>query len=396
MKNVMLGLIVFLLLGIFVFLGMIYVNQTEEPPEEAVADSKEETTSEETSEEKSEEDKESTEEESEKVEESKRQDKSVEDEEPEEETETSAAKNKQTTSPGDMTAEKLEEELMNQELVVEDEEYIIQDSEYKNLYPDMLSAIIRNNSNVYIKNMTYGFVAWDKNGLPVRLKGDIDFSDGSYFHGGTGEAINVAPGEVHGRDYGFGIDSDIDNIHTLKAIAVSYEGFNGESWENPYLNDFLDIYEGKRLADIEGHEEFIYNRDGSTSTVKPEETEVANSTESHGEHGPAAEAFINEYLNDLQLAYTEDDFSYVENYLESGSGIYNTLRNNVKNQNFPNMQIWAVEVTEYSEEGNQIYMEVSSERTHDNLEGTHVFVTGYDLVFQPENDTFIIKNFTDL
>ena len=37
------------------------------------------------------------------------------------------------------------------------------------------------------------------------------------------------------------------NIATFKAIVVSYETFEGKTWNNPYYEDFCSLYEGKKL-----------------------------------------------------------------------------------------------------------------------------------------------------
>lgn len=36
-------------------------------------------------------------------------------------------------------------------------------------------------------------------------------------------------------------------IKSFKAIVVSYETFDGDTWDNPYYEDFCSLYEGKKL-----------------------------------------------------------------------------------------------------------------------------------------------------
>lgn len=153
--------------------------------------------------------------------------------------------------------DQLENRLDNQDLIVEDSKYLIRSEELKSLYPDALQAFIRNNTDKDIKDITFGFVAWDKNGLPIKIKQAIDFSEGAYFRGVKGEAVNIASADLYGQDTGMEIKEGMD-VEYFKPIVVSYEDFEGNNWENKELDNFLEIYEGKRLKDIEGYEQYIY------------------------------------------------------------------------------------------------------------------------------------------
>src|SRR5699024_6829755 len=279
MKNFLLGLIAFALLGIFLFLGIIiFTSNSNNEVAEAPA---EDTVSAETSE-----DDESTE----KIEETS-----------EEISEKDEEDNLPTVESDDETVDavQLEQKLLDQDVVVENIQYLIQNTEHKALYPDMLSTIIKNNSDTDIKNITYGYVAWDDNGLPIRIQGDWDFSGGSYLYTGTGESVNIAPGETHGRNYGLELTEEMDKIHSIKSIIVEYQGFNGEKFENPLLDEFSKIYEGKRLADIEGHEETIFNRfETNSRTTRPnDDNDSADNSRSE------IEEFITDYLFSLEEAY---------------------------------------------------------------------------------------------
>lgn len=378
MKNLLLGLIVFLLLGIFLFLGVIVF--TSDKTEETADLEAEETLAAETSQEK-----EADEEESEE----KVEDDSTEavPEVEEEESKDGAVSEDENE---EFNAVELEMELSSQDVLVESVEYIVQDPEYKNLYPDMISAIVKNNSDMDIKNIEYGFVAWDKNGLPVRIVGDWDFSGGAYLYTGTGESVNIAPGETHGRNYGLELDSDMDNIHSFKAIVTEYSGFNGEVWNNPLLDDFYRIYEGKRLADIDGHEETISYRFGSSSSTVTESSDE-NSAESDDEE---AETFITDYLYNLEEAYATGDFSLIESYLSPGSDAFKQMEENIVNNNFPNLRIYSVEVDSYTHLANDIYIEVFSERTNDNLDQIYKYKTGYHI--RDEDGVWRIIDYRDL
>lgn len=136
--------------------------------------------------------------------------------------------------------------IEQQEVHVISTKYIIQDYRYKTLYPDALQAVIQNNSSADIKDAVVAFVAWDKNNLPVKIKGDIDFSDGSYIRRVGYNDINLVPGSTYGKGTGFEIDDGL-GIKTFKAIVVSYETFEGDTWENPLYSAWRDLYEGVKL-----------------------------------------------------------------------------------------------------------------------------------------------------
>lgn len=153
-----------------------------------------------------------------------------------------------TTVPVDlMTPEELEAEISKQEVKVIATEYVVQDEEYKVLYPDLLSATVQNNSDVDIKNAVVAYVAWDENNLPVKIIGKHDYSDGSYIKNCNFSDINLVPGKSYGSESGLPLDDGCDTIHTFKAIVISYEGFDGETWTNPYAEEWTALYSGKKL-----------------------------------------------------------------------------------------------------------------------------------------------------
>lgn len=160
-------------------------------------------------------------------------------------TPTTTTKPETSTEPA-MTEDNLLSQIDAQELKVIKTKYVVQDEEYKSLYPDMLQAVIQNNTSYDIKNALVAFVAWDSNNLPVKIKGSIDFSDGSYIKKVNYGDINLVPGKKFGESSGFEIDENC-NIKTFKAIVVSYETFDGTTWENPLYEDWREFYEGVKL-----------------------------------------------------------------------------------------------------------------------------------------------------
>lgn len=148
-----------------------------------------------------------------------------------------------------LTVQELEQEIKKQPLYAENAIY--QDASKFYGSSSILQAVIYNNSNVSIKNVEVGFVAWDKNKLPVLIKGWASSSNGKYFSSLTYDAINLLPQKryngINGDNYyGLRVDEDLD-ITYLKAIVVSYEDFDGSIWTNPLLLDFKNLYENKKL-----------------------------------------------------------------------------------------------------------------------------------------------------
>ncbi|WP_414048743.1 DUF5780 domain-containing protein [Macrococcus animalis] len=189
-----------------------------------------------------------------------------------------AAKSDEKEAPKkeELIAASLERAIKKQDLYAIDAKYVVLHDEYKSLYPDNLQATIKNNTDKDIKDVQYGFVAWDKNGLPIKIKGNIDFGK-SYFRGVTADAANIKGYGMFSEDKGYRIDSTI-GVHTFKPFVVSYVDFEGKKWTNPKYKDFLKVYEGKRLKDIKGAKKFIFYKDKKskleeTNKVK---TDVAN------------------------------------------------------------------------------------------------------------------------
>lgn len=145
-----------------------------------------------------------------------------------------------------LSSQELDEKLNTLPLVVESTKYTVQDEEYKSLYPDLMQAILRNNSNSDIKSAIVSFVAWDVNNLPIKIKGSFDV-DGTYVKDVNYEDINLVPGATFGDKHGFEVSEEC-NVQTFKAVVKSYETFEGDKWTNPYYNDWVDLYSGKKLV----------------------------------------------------------------------------------------------------------------------------------------------------
>jgi hypothetical protein len=146
-----------------------------------------------------------------------------------------------------MTKEELDAALLTQPMYVVSTKYVVQDERYKALYPDMLQAIIKNNSGTDVKDAVVAFAAWDSNDFPVKIYGKYSLGSGSYIRTCNFDDINMLDGSTFGDGYGMSLDSDTDNIATFKAIVVSYDDFDGNTWSNPYYSTWVELYEDKKL-----------------------------------------------------------------------------------------------------------------------------------------------------
>lgn len=151
-----------------------------------------------------------------------------------------------TAAPAPMGAAELEAAIAKQEVHVTSVKYVVQHEEYKALYPDLMQAVFKNGSNLDLKNVVVAFAAWDANNLPLKIKGQYDFGDTYYVKKCNFNDINLIPGKSYGSDSGLALDSKMSGVEKIKAIVVSYESFDGDTWENPLYEAWLALYEGKR------------------------------------------------------------------------------------------------------------------------------------------------------
>lgn len=124
---------------------------------------------------------------------------------------------------------------------------LVQHSEWKALYPDMLNAIVVNNSDKTIKNITIGFLAWDSNNYPVKIS--CQLGQENFLVEGSGEGVNIIPGATWGENQGWELStlSYDHNISTIKANVKEVEFYDGTSWSNPLYDSWLNQYKEKPL-----------------------------------------------------------------------------------------------------------------------------------------------------
>lgn len=143
--------------------------------------------------------------------------------------------------------EDIDDQVGSLPLAVSEARLVVQSDKYKSLYPDMLQAILVNNSDNDIKNASVAFMAWDANDLPVLLKGQYDINDATYVKVVEYSGINMIPGSEYGESFGMNLRDSITGIVTVKAIVRSYDTFEGGTWANPYYDAYIEKYAGKKL-----------------------------------------------------------------------------------------------------------------------------------------------------
>lgn len=143
--------------------------------------------------------------------------------------------------------EQLVKKLTDEQLViVESAKILVQDSTYKYLYPDMIQVIMKNVSDKTIKDIHVGLLGYDKNGYPVKILFNLDFSGGSFEKVGYGENVNIVAGAKFGHNSGFELDPT-HGISKVLACVKDVVFYDETTWENPYYEYWLNKYKEKPL-----------------------------------------------------------------------------------------------------------------------------------------------------
>ena len=168
-----------------------------------------------------------------------------------------------------LTIAEFDELLAQQELHIFDVETVIF-RQYSNGERYVATWKAKNNSDVDIRNFTIGIMAWCEDGLPAQmwpLTGRRDFHTFSF------NDVNILPGEVfdgnlentkrfqassalgYAEECSFAQTNGAKPIKEIRVIAMSYTGYEGESWSNPYADAFRNAlagrkYDADRLIDI--------------------------------------------------------------------------------------------------------------------------------------------------
>lgn len=188
--------------------------------------------------------------------------------------------------------------------------YVVQDDEYKSLYPDLLETVLLNNTDQDIKDAVVAIVAWDENNLPVKIKGNVDFADGTYIKEVNYSDINLVGDSTFGEGYGFAVEESV-KISTFKAIPVSFITFDGDSWTNPYYDEWKVLFEGKKFAEDMNVEVII---DESQHVLKKSNSESQNTINNDVLETELLGQLDEQELKVIETKYTIQDNEYKSLY----------------------------------------------------------------------------------
>lgn len=133
-----------------------------------------------------------------------------------------------------------------QQVIVLNANVVSQSSEWKTLYPDMLQSIIKNNSSKTIKDIKVGWLGYDSNKYPVKIKLQFSGIDTDYEFIGNGENVNILSGATFGDRNGWNLDENHGLSKVLACVkTVTY--YDGTIWDNPYYQYWLEQYKDKPL-----------------------------------------------------------------------------------------------------------------------------------------------------
>lgn len=130
-------------------------------------------------------------------------------------------------------------------LSVESATITIQDENYKSLYPDMMTIIVKNNSEKTVKSYDVSILGYDANGYPMKVKGKYD-STGVYEFEGTAEDANIVAGGVYGKDKGWNLYRT-HGLSNIIAIVKNVTFYDGTTWDNPYYEYWIKEHKEKPL-----------------------------------------------------------------------------------------------------------------------------------------------------
>ena len=147
-----------------------------------------------------------------------------------------------------MTAEEFEQLLLTLPLAVSSSEYVKKNISVEKPTEEMLRVILQNKSEYEIKSAVISFVAWDANGLPVKIKSADDQTNGAYVRQVNFADINLLPESTYGGRDGYKIDEEC-YIASFKAVVLSFETFDGKVWKNPYYDEWCTLYEGTKITE---------------------------------------------------------------------------------------------------------------------------------------------------
>lgn len=145
-----------------------------------------------------------------------------------------------TPAPTPMSAAALDEAAAQFPLRITGSNYILGLTDYDR---DAFQATLENGSDQDILDARIVLEAWDSNGLPIDLKLGSDYGIIINYNG-----INLVPqGTFSDAGYKISYNGASNRISYYKAVVLDYTTAQGETVTNPYIEEWVDRYEGKKL-----------------------------------------------------------------------------------------------------------------------------------------------------
>lgn len=131
-------------------------------------------------------------------------------------------------------------------LVVDSVKIVAQSDQYKTLYPDQIRVVITNKSDKTVKNMEIGFLGYDSNGYPLKIKMQFDFLGSNYESIGDADNVNIIAGARFGDNVRWNLDEQ-HGLTTVISCVKTVEFYDGTKWTNPYYDYWIAEYKEKQL-----------------------------------------------------------------------------------------------------------------------------------------------------
>ncbi|WP_293978900.1 DUF5780 domain-containing protein [uncultured Clostridium sp.] len=121
-------------------------------------------------------------------------------------------------------------------LSVEESRVIVTSRAHKDIYPDQMQIILKNNGNSIVRKFEATIFAYDENNNPIKIKGRTSEAE-DYPFLGLADNMSINPGEEWGDQYGWSITNS--NISKIEACVEYAEYDDGSTWDNPLYMEWL-------------------------------------------------------------------------------------------------------------------------------------------------------------
>lgn len=224
---------------------------------------------------------------------------------------------------------------------------------------------------------------------------DIDFDDIAIKVNGEDTSTDFSQYEVTIGPFKTGEEVSIETIVNASGKQLT----DGAQVVNPEQEDIILEYTSNGLVEPVVSLELEHDEDEIREVADEQmNKEMKESAREDFEENleDNAKMFVENYIYSLEAMYLFEDINEVEEYIEEGSGVYNSLSHNIASGTFDGMYIYSVSTSNYSKDGNVITLTANSKREYDALNEPTSFSTVYTLDYDPETLTLTIVDFEDI